>query len=143
MSADEGSSKRGWTIAAVIGGVALLLFCAVGGCCLWGVMAAQSGVLTATEDAEAYRGRPIGECYDASFERMLACGNTDFGCRFGAQALFTQCTHVSTEQPGFCDEHAVSRGYCDARCSGAANPSSCQSVCGQLSVPVGQYCGAR
>ena len=143
MAAHEGSGNRGWIIAGAIGGAVLLLFCAVGGCCLWGAMAAQSSVMTATEDAEAYRGRPIGECYDAAFERMLACSDADFGCRFPAQALFTQCTHVAAEQPGFCADHAISRIYCDARCSSAANRSSCQMVCGQLSVPVGQYCAGR
>lgn len=135
-------SGRGWILWAVIGGAVLLLFCAVGGCCLWGFMGMGQSVVSANQDAEVYRGRPIGECYDAAFERMLACSDTDITCRIPGQAMFTQCTRIADPQPGFCEEHA-GPAHCGAQCAGAANPTSCNMVCGQLSVPVEQYCGTR
>jgi hypothetical protein len=124
----------------VIGGAVLLLFCAVGGCCLWAVLGVRSSAVTGSADAEPYRGRPIGECYDAAFERMLAC--SDITCRFPGQMMFTQCTHIAEAQPGFCEEH-TGPAHCSARCAGDPNPMSCNMVCGQLSVPVGEYCGTR
>lgn len=141
MADDAGSGSRRWVLIAIlIITPVLLLVCGVGSCCLYAGFGMRSAVVDAAAQAESYRGRPIGDCYDAAFEQMERCSNTDFGCRVAGQALFTQCTHVADFTPEFCDEQADPRSYCDAHCSTATDRYTCQQVCGQLSVPVAQYC---